>query len=111
MAQKYDLIAEMREDQGKGASRRLRREGKVPAIIYGAGRPPRKLAFDHNRVIRLATSQRSLAGTIGRSRTLPSCTAICWRHCCVSFGLPLPNKALQLTGHSAFQSGSGSLGA
>ena len=51
MREEFDLIAEMREDQGKGASRRLRREGKVPAIIYGAGRPPRKLAFDHNRVL------------------------------------------------------------
>ena len=36
---------------GKGASRRLRRQGKVPAILYGGGRPPRNLAFDHNRVI------------------------------------------------------------
>ncbi len=51
MSQDFDLIAEIREDQGKGASRRLRREGKVPAIIYGAGRPPRMLAFDHNRVM------------------------------------------------------------
>ena len=51
MSQDFDLIAEIREDQGKGASRRLRRSGKVPAIIYGAGRPPRQLAFDHNRVI------------------------------------------------------------
>ena len=51
MSEDFDLIAEIREDQGKGASRRLRREGKVPAIIYGAGRPPRQLAFDHNRVI------------------------------------------------------------
>jgi large subunit ribosomal protein L25 len=49
--EEFDLVAEIREDQGKGASRRLRREGKVPAIIYGAGRPPRQLAFDHNRVI------------------------------------------------------------
>ena len=52
MAEEFDLIAESREDQGKGASRRLRREGKVPAIIYGAGRPPRALAFDHNKVLR-----------------------------------------------------------
>ena len=51
MSDDFDLIAELREDQGKGASRRLRHEGKVPAIIYGAGRPPRALAFDHNRVI------------------------------------------------------------
>lgn len=52
MADKFDLIADYREDNGKGASRRLRREGKVPAIIYGAGRPPRQLSFDHNKVLR-----------------------------------------------------------
>ena len=51
MSDDFDLIAETREDQGKGASRRLRRQGLVPAIIYGAGRPPRALAFDHNRVL------------------------------------------------------------
>ena len=52
MAEEFDLIADIREDQGKGASRRLRHEGKVPAIIYGAGRPPRALVFDHNKVLR-----------------------------------------------------------
>ena len=52
MAEKYDLIAEQRDDQGKGASRRLRHQGKVPAIIYGAGRPPRNLSFDHNKVLK-----------------------------------------------------------
>jgi len=52
MAEKFDLIAEHREDQGKGASRRLRHQGKVPAIIYGAGRPPRSLTFDHNKVLK-----------------------------------------------------------
>jgi large subunit ribosomal protein L25 len=52
MADKFDLVADIREDSGKGASRRLRREGKVPAIIYGAGRPPRALVFDHNKVLK-----------------------------------------------------------
>jgi large subunit ribosomal protein L25 len=52
MAQKFDLIADYREDTGKGASRRLRRKGLVPAIIYGAGRPPRSITFDHNKVIK-----------------------------------------------------------
>ncbi len=52
MADKFDLVAEIREDSGKGASRRLRRENKVPAIIYGAGRPPRALVFDHNKVMK-----------------------------------------------------------
>jgi large subunit ribosomal protein L25 len=52
MKQEFDLIAELRQDQGKGASRRLRLDGKVPAIIYGGGRPPRTLAFDQNKVLR-----------------------------------------------------------
>jgi large subunit ribosomal protein L25 len=52
MADNFDLIAEIREDQGKGASRRLRHQGKVPAIIYGAGRPARALVFDHNKVLK-----------------------------------------------------------
>ncbi|MDH3747327.1 MAG: 50S ribosomal protein L25/general stress protein Ctc [Gammaproteobacteria bacterium] len=57
MAEDFDLVAEHREDQGKGASRRLRREGKVPAIIYGAGRPPRSLAFDQNKVLKQLESE------------------------------------------------------
>ncbi len=57
MAEEFDLIAENREDTGKGASRRLRRQGLVPAIIYGAGRPPRALAFDHNKVIKQLESE------------------------------------------------------
>ena len=51
MAEKFDLIAENREDKGKGASRRLRLKGRVPAIIYGAGRPPRSLSFDQNKLM------------------------------------------------------------
>jgi large subunit ribosomal protein L25 len=57
MADKFDLVAEIREDSGKGASRRLRREDKVPAIIYGAGRPPRALVFDHNKVMKQLESE------------------------------------------------------
>lgn len=52
MAEEIDLIAEFREDTGKGSSRRLRRAGKVPAIIYGAGREPRKLMFNHNDLLK-----------------------------------------------------------
>jgi len=58
MAKGFDLIADIREDSGKGSSRRLRREGKVPAIIYGAGRPPRALTFDHNRVIQQLDNEK-----------------------------------------------------
>jgi len=52
MADKLDLVAEFRTDTGKGSSRRLRRAGKVPAIIYGAGREPRSLTFSHNDLLK-----------------------------------------------------------
>lgn len=35
----YTLSATVRQDNGKGASRRLRREGLVPAIVYGGEEP------------------------------------------------------------------------
>ncbi|MDR2876936.1 MAG: 50S ribosomal protein L25/general stress protein Ctc [Chromatiales bacterium] len=51
MAINFELRAQVRTDAGKGASRRLRREGKVPAILYGAGEPPLMLLLDHNPVM------------------------------------------------------------
>ena len=39
------LNAVMREDQGKGASRRLRHANKVPAILYGTGKDPVSLTL------------------------------------------------------------------
>jgi large subunit ribosomal protein L25 len=50
MAKGFDLVAEIREDAGKGSSRRLRREGKVPAIIYGGGKDPQMIATKHNEL-------------------------------------------------------------
>ncbi|WEJ63100.1 50S ribosomal protein L25/general stress protein Ctc [Thiomicrorhabdus lithotrophica] len=40
--------AEIRTEEGKGASRRLRHAGKVPAIIYGAGKDAVSIAFPEN---------------------------------------------------------------
>lgn len=40
------LTATVRERTGKGASRRARREGKVPAVLYGHGTEPRHLELD-----------------------------------------------------------------
>ena len=51
MSKTIELIADSREDAGKGASRRLRRQGKVPAVLYGAGRPPRALTLDHQTLM------------------------------------------------------------
>ena len=51
MSEEFDLIADFRTDRGKGASRRLRHDGKLPAIIYGAGRPARSITLDQNKVL------------------------------------------------------------
>jgi large subunit ribosomal protein L25 len=48
MAQLHEIAGATRTDQGKGASRRLRRAGHVPAIVYGAGQPPQNIQFEHN---------------------------------------------------------------
>ncbi|WP_133131036.1 50S ribosomal protein L25/general stress protein Ctc [Legionella yabuuchiae] len=47
------LEAETRNDIGKGASRRLRREeNKVPAIIYGGDKEPQSIHLLHNKVLK-----------------------------------------------------------
>ncbi len=52
MSDLFNLEAEIRGDMGKGASRRLRREGKVPAILYGGGRDSVAITLKHNQVLR-----------------------------------------------------------
>ena len=47
----FNLDAEVRKDIGKGASRRLRRADKVPAVLYGADKEPVSLTLDHNKVV------------------------------------------------------------
>jgi large subunit ribosomal protein L25 len=55
MSTSFELTAQLRTDLGKGASRRLRHAGHVPAIMYGAGKDPIALTFSHNEL------QRNLA--------------------------------------------------
>ena len=58
MKTSFELVAELREDQGKGASRRLRRSGKVPAILYGGHDEPRALALDHTKLVQMLDNER-----------------------------------------------------
>ena len=46
----FNLDASVRTDLGKGASRRLRREDKLPGIIYGGEEAPVSITLDHNKV-------------------------------------------------------------
>ncbi len=54
---KFKLEAELREDEGKGASRRLRHQGKVPAVIYGGDRKPRSITLIENELLNNARNE------------------------------------------------------
>ena len=45
---KIEISADKRTLQGKGASRRLRGSGKVPAVIYGGDQEAQSIEMDHN---------------------------------------------------------------
>lgn len=51
MSKIYKVPAEVREDVGKGASRRLRHANKVPAVVYGGGRDPVSLTLEHDFIL------------------------------------------------------------
>ncbi|MGR9046273.1 MAG: 50S ribosomal protein L25/general stress protein Ctc [Gammaproteobacteria bacterium] len=52
MSSVFEFVAESRVKPGKNAARAVRREGKVPAIIYGGSDAPEMLALDHNEVVK-----------------------------------------------------------
>jgi len=47
----FVIHADLRDESGKGASRRLRHEGKVPAILYGDSKKSQSLTLNHDEVI------------------------------------------------------------
>jgi len=57
------INADIREDVGKGASRRLRHQGKIPAVIYGGDREPATLTIDHDP-LRHAAERESFFSSI-----------------------------------------------
>jgi large subunit ribosomal protein L25 len=53
MSDQLELAAETREQVGKGASRLLRREGRVPAVIYGNKQEPLSIHVEEKALMRL----------------------------------------------------------
>ena len=51
MATTHEIKATARNDEGKGASRRLRHAGFVPAVVYGAGQAPQSIQIEHNTIL------------------------------------------------------------
>ena len=51
---RYELVGKLRQDNGKGASRRLRREGWVPAIVYGGEGEPLSIAIKQDELVKNA---------------------------------------------------------
>jgi len=72
MSVELKLDAEKRADQGKGASRRLRRAKKLPAVLYGAGKDAVSIQLDEEQVLRLMREEAFFSQIIdiklGRSK-------------------------------------------
>lgn len=66
------LTAESRADFGKGAARRLRRDGKIPAVVYGHGTSPVHVAIDaHELTLTLRKKPASIEVTVdGKTQTV-----------------------------------------
>lgn len=52
MANVFEFVAEARSTTGSSAAKVVRRQGKVPAVIYGGEGAPEMLTLDHNEVLK-----------------------------------------------------------
>ncbi len=52
MSNVFEFVAESRKQSGKNAARSVRRQGNVPAVIYGGHGEPQMLVLSHNEVVK-----------------------------------------------------------
>jgi large subunit ribosomal protein L25 len=55
---KFEIGANQRKAQGTGASRRLRRSGRVPGIVYGGDKGAVNIELDHKELYRNLTNEK-----------------------------------------------------
>ena len=58
MSEIFEIAAEKRERAGKGIARALRREGQVPAVIYGDSKDPEGIAVSRKELTKLFNTGR-----------------------------------------------------
>jgi large subunit ribosomal protein L25 len=77
MSDQLTLSAEARERAGKGASRAIRREGRVPAVIYGEKKDPEPIHIEERELVKLLHTGHFMNSLIeidvagSKTRTLP----------------------------------------
>src|ERR1700722_18061035 len=76
MQTKFQVGADSRHDQGKGASRRLRRAGKVPAVLYGGRGEPMNVVLDHQQLLTLIDNEKFYCSIINLNLDSQSQAAI-----------------------------------
>ena len=64
MRKSFEVSASTRDDQGKGASRRLRRTGKVPAILYGGKGEPSNITLDQLKLLNVITDEKFYSSVV-----------------------------------------------
>jgi len=59
MTEKVDIqvVVEKREDTGKAAASRFRRAGRVPAVLYGGGKPPVAISVDEESIRKILKAE------------------------------------------------------
>jgi len=84
MSYSNTIQAEIREDVGKGASRRLRRDGTVPAVIYGGHRAPVTLTLQQDELLHATESESFFSSVleieVGDGRTQQAVVRDMQRH-------------------------------
>ena len=73
MSEQLTLAAETRDRAGKGASRALRREGRVPAVIYGQNKEPTSIHLEEKALVKALSTGHFMNTVVmvAGQRTLP----------------------------------------
>lgn len=68
--EQINLKAERREEFGKGASRRARREGKIPAVVYGHGTEPLHVLLPNRETMLAVRNPNALLNLVNGDKEL-----------------------------------------